>query len=74
MEAYRCDGCNKVSPDEHGMHIANGWAHINIKSRQISSFKNGEGFHICEECLPLNKPYKEEQVKSVISFLQWWKP
>jgi hypothetical protein len=50
MEAYRCDGCNKVSPDEDGLHIANSWADVRIKSRHNAGTL---ALHVCDDCMPM---------------------
>lgn len=70
MEAFRCDTCRKVSPDEEGRHIANHWAKINVKSSRLSSWREGENFHICEECLPLGGQYRGDKIKGIVSFLK----
>lgn len=51
-ELKKCDGCGKISPDEKGLHIANGWYIVNVYGpRKV----HGE-YIFCHECLEGKKP------------------
>ncbi len=47
MDAIKCDGCKRVSPDDEGLHIANSWAKVTV---WVS--KTWKDYHLCEMCLP----------------------
>lgn len=47
MELLKCDGgCGRVSPDERGLHIANKWCEVTIKSSACFG-----KYHVCPACV-----------------------
>ena len=57
MEAIKCDGCGKVSPDKDGLHIANHWTEISVNSpwRRRNRYAKPEKHTFCRDCIS----YKE---------------
>lgn len=50
----KCDGCGKMSPDEHGLWKSNDWVEVVVNKRKFkwlhSSIPDGD-FLFCQECL-----------------------
>ncbi len=45
----QCDGCGKISPNEHGLHTANRWLEVTIKKRAIDSWP--QSYIFCRACM-----------------------
>lgn len=70
----KCDGCNKVSPDENGMHIANHWTDFVMQHRirRNNYTDNSQKVLLCNDCLPVpDNIFREwEWAKSLINFFK----
>ena len=51
----KCDGCDIVSPDEKGLHIANRWAKVTVEYSKYWLGNNDKEYNICPKCLELAK-------------------
>ena len=57
----KCDGCGKISPNEKGLYIANGWYNVYVTKQEIASI-----FIFCDECMGQGTTI----AKSVLSMLK----
>lgn len=66
MDAYRCDGCGVVSPDDEGNQIANHWSIVNLKT-QINGYS--AQYHLCLECMPIGEN-PHGAIRQIIDFFR----
>lgn len=51
----KCDGCDIVSPDETGLHIANEWAKVTVQYSKFLFGKIDREYNVCPKCLKMAK-------------------
>lgn len=63
----KCDGCNAMSPNNEGYHVANNWMKI-IYSKKFDD-RWPEKLILCDKCLPEHH-YRKETQEAVIGFFK----